>query len=288
MASPTAFSPRTVRAALGLGCGLLLWAAAAPIRAQTQTETPRNPYTPNPQVIQEGMAAFRANCAYCHGMDARGMRAPDLTGVFAGGATEEGLYRLVRRGIPGTEMPPANVFLQEPDTWKVVMYLRTLAVTPPAETPRGNADNGEKVFRARCASCHKVSGRGGVLGPDLSRIGISRTRTSLARQIRGGNEEIKPGYQPVTITTHEGRTIRGTRKNEDMTSVQIMDTGERLQGVVKSEVRTVSAVADDKKSLMPAYGIDQLNESDLDDLLRYLGTLKAAPTAAVTASGVIP
>lgn len=287
MASLKAFSLPIVRAVLGGGL-LLMAGASAALRAQAQTETPRNPYTPNPQVIQEGMAAFRANCAYCHGMDARGMRAPDLTGVFARGATEEGLYRTVRRGIPGTEMPPAGVFLQEPDTWKVLMYLRTLAVTPPNETPRGSAENGEKVFRARCASCHKVNGRGGVLGPDLSRVGISRTRASLTRQIRGGNEEIKPGYQPVTITTHEGRTIRGTRKNEDMMSVQIMDSGERLQGIVKSEVRTVSAAPDDKKSLMPVYGVDQLNQSDLDDLLRYLGTLRAAATSAVTGATVIP
>lgn len=256
--------------------------------AQTPAETPRNPYTASPQIIQEGMAAFRANCAYCHGMDARGMRAPDLTGVFARGATEEGLYRTVRRGIPGTEMPPAGVFLQEPDTWKVLMYLRTLAVTPPNEPPRGNAENGEKVFRARCAGCHRVDGRGGVLGPDLSRIGVSRTRASLARQIRGGNEELKAGYVPVTVTTHEGRTIRGTRKNEDLMSVQIMDTAERLQGVVKSEVRSVTPAASEKKSLMPVYGVDQLGESDLDDLLRYLGTLKAATTGAVSTSAIIP
>ncbi len=256
--------------------------------AQTQADPPRNPYTASPQIIQEGMAAFRANCAYCHGMDARGMRAPDLTGVFARGATEDGLYRTVRRGIPGTEMPPAGVFLQEPDTWKVLMYLRTLAVTPPNEPPRGNAENGEKVFRARCASCHRVNGRGGVLGPDLSRVGVSRTRASLARQIRGGNEELKAGYVPVTITTHEGRTIRGTRKNEDMTSVQIMDSTERLQGVVKSEVRAVTPAAAEKNSLMPVYGVDQLGASDLDDLLRYLSTLRAATTGAVAQTSIIP
>ena len=69
------------------------------------------------------MASFRANCAYCHGIDARGARGPDLTGVFSG-HTEEGLFRLVRTGVPGTEMPPASVFLQEPDTWKTLMYLR--------------------------------------------------------------------------------------------------------------------------------------------------------------------
>jgi len=265
--------------AIGLGASVMLGSAST-LSAQTPAETPRNPYKPEPRIIQEGQAAFRANCAYCHGMDAKGMRAPDLTGVYSRGATEEGLYRLVRRGIPGTEMPPASVFLQEPDTWKVVMYLRTLAVDTRTEPEKGNAENGEKVFRARCASCHRVNGRGGVLGPDLTRIGVSRTRAALSRQIRGGNESIKEGYLPVTVTTHEGQTVRGTRKNEDMESVQIMDTSERLQGFVKSDVRSVSPVTDEKKSLMPAYGVEQLNEAALDDLLRYLGTLRGASTGA--------
>jgi hypothetical protein len=84
-------------------------------------------------------------------------------------------------------------------------------------------------------------------------------------------EGVRPGYEPVTVTTTEGRTVRGTRKNEDLFSVQVMDTTERLQGFVKSDVKTVTA---DKRSLMPAYAVDQLSERDLDDLLRYLDTLR--------------
>src|SRR5262245_14206925 len=99
--------------------------ACATLFAQSKDAPERNPFQPTPENIQEGMVAFRANCAYCHGMDARGMRGPDLTTVYGTGATEESLYRTVRRGVPGTEMPPAGVFLQEPDPWKVVMYLRT-------------------------------------------------------------------------------------------------------------------------------------------------------------------
>ena len=249
--------------------------AAATVLAQEQPA--KNPFQPTPQAIQEGMAAFRANCAYCHGMDAHGARGPDLTHIFAGGATEEGLYRLVRRGIPGTEMPPAGVFLQEPDTWKAIMYLRTLNAPAPTEAPRGDSANGEKVFSARCAACHRVNGRGGVLGPDLSRIGVARARPALVRQIRGAVEDIRPGYEPVTVTTREGRSIRGTRKNEDLFSVQIMDNAERLQGYVKSDVRSV---AGEKRSLMPVYGIDQLNERDLDDLVAYLGTLRGSPAGS--------
>ena len=76
-----------------------------------------------------------------------------------------------------------------------------------------------------------------MLGPDLSRIGVARTPAALVRQIRGGAEDIRPGYEPVTVTTAEGRAVRGTRKNEDMFSVQIMDSTERLQGYVKSDVQ---------------------------------------------------
>jgi putative heme-binding domain-containing protein len=271
MASPIAFA----RAAGWLtACVMATLVGGATALAQTQDQPAKNPFQPTPDVLQEGLAAFRANCAYCHGIDARGARGPDLTGVFAAGATEEGLFRLVRRGIPGTEMPPAGVFLQEPDTWKVLMYLRTLSVPPPNEPPRGDAANGERIFGARCASCHQVNNRGGVLGPDLSRIGVARTRASLARQIRGLVEDIRPGYEPVTVRTAEGRAIRGTRKNEDLFSVQIMDTSERLQGFVKSKV---GSVTEEKRTLMPAYTVDQLNDSDLDDLLRYLGTLRGTP-----------
>jgi putative heme-binding domain-containing protein len=271
-----------------IGAGVQLWriggaalvvaalaAASAQAQPQAQVQPAKNPFQPSPDVIKEGMASFRANCAYCHGMDAKGARGPDLTNVFAG-RTEEGLYQLVRSGIPGTEMPPAGVFLQEPDTWKTLMYLRTLAAPPPAEPPRGDAANGEKIFRARCVTCHRVNGQGGVLGPDLSRIGIGRTRPALVRQIRGAVEDIRPGYEPVTVVTQEGRTVRGTRKNEDLFSVQVLDTTERLQGYVKSDVKSVTA---EKRSLMPVYGVDQLSESDLDDLIRYLGTLRG-PNAA--------
>jgi cytochrome c oxidase cbb3-type subunit 3 len=263
-------SQTALAAMLVLVCGL------AQAAAQTRQEPPKNPFQPNPNILQEGMAAFRANCAYCHGMDGRGARGPDLTGVYASGANEESLYPLVRAGVPGTEMPPAGVFLQEPDTWKVLMYLRTLSMPPPAK-PTGNAENGERIFRAQCSGCHLANGRGGVLGPDLSRIGVARTPAALTRQIRGAVEDFRQGYEPVTVTTAEGRTVRGTRKNEDLFSVQVMDSTERLQGYVKSDVK---AVTPQKRSLMPAYGVDQLNEKDLADLLSYLWTLRGGPTAA--------
>jgi cytochrome c oxidase cbb3-type subunit 3 len=226
--------------------------------------------------VRVGMGMYRVRCADCHGMDARGVRAPDLSQVWASGRTDDGLFRTLRTGVPGSEMPAVGARTTDEDVWKILAYLRTLAAPAPSDPARGNAENGERVFRANCQSCHRVNGRGGRLGPDLSRVGVSRTRAAMTRQIRGAVEDFRQGYEPVTLTAPSGQQVKGVKKNEDLFSVQIMDTRERIQGYLKEDMRSVT---DDKQSAMPAFGTERLSESDLDDLLAYLSTLKGMSTA---------
>ena len=80
----------------------------------------------------------------------------------------------------------------------------------------------------------------------------------------------------MTLVTRDGERIRGVRKNEDEFSIQIMDARERLQGYVKANL---TAITFDKQSLMPVYGPDRLDDHDLDDLLRYLTSLRGATEA---------
>jgi putative heme-binding domain-containing protein len=204
-------------------------------------------------------------------MDARGVRAPDLTQVWASGRTDEGLFKTLKDGVAGTEMPAFGPRMFDHEAWQILAYLRTLAASAPSDPPKGNAENGQRIFRANCAGCHRVNGTGGRLGPDLSRVGAARTRDLMVRQIRGATEDFRPGYEPVTLTPANGQPVHGVKKNEDLFSVQIMDSRERIQGYVKDQMKSVT---DDTKSAMPAYGLDRLNESDLDDLIRYLQTLR--------------
>lgn len=242
------------------------------LSAQTpQAPAESNPHTGNAAAIQTGMGLFRQRCADCHGIDAKGVRGPDLTQVWASGRTDAGLFRTLRNGISGTEMPSVGPRTPDDEIWKILAYLRTIAASAPTEAPTGNAQNGERIFRVQCASCHRVNGRGGRLGPDLSRIGNARARNVLVRRVRGGFEDSLAGYEPVTITTKTGQTIQGVKKNEDLFSVQIMDSRERIQGYLRGDVREVS---DPKKSAMPVFGPERLNESDLNDVLTYLATLK--------------
>ena len=231
----------------------------------------KNPHLENKASIRTGLLQYRVRCGDCHGLDARGYRGPDLSAAIAGGATDERLFQTIRRGVPGTEMPSSTA--PDEDILMIIAYLRNLGGAAPAEKPVGNVDNGAKVFAAECATCHRTApeSRGGRIGPNLGRIGVARSRTALEREIRTPSEWVAPGFETVTIVLKDGQRVRGVKKNEDAFSIQIMDTRERLQGYLRSDVQQV---IDEKDSLMPVFGKERLSDSELSDLIGYLTTLK--------------
>lgn len=259
--------------ALVLTLGTAAFAQTLPGPKRSDTHPPgKNPHLGNAESITGGLVLYRVRCGDCHGLDARGYRGPDLTAVL-GGMADERLFQTIRKGVPGTEMQPSTAV--DDDVLMIIAYLRSMNAAAPAEAPAGNVDSGRTLFAAQCATCHRVGDRGGRLGPDLSRIGAARSREALTREIRTPSEWMAPGYESVTLVTADGQTIRGVKKNEDTFSIQIMDGRERIQGYLKSDLRQLTF---DKTSLMPEYGRERLNDTELNDLIGYLRTLRGAAT----------
>src|SRR5215510_6771607 len=94
-------------------CALPIFAAQSP--------PAKNPLEGNADAIRAGMGLFRGRCADCHGMDAKGVRAPDITQVWASGRTDGGLFKTIREGVPGTEMP-ANPRVSDFEAWQILSY----------------------------------------------------------------------------------------------------------------------------------------------------------------------
>lgn len=223
-----------------------------------------------------GAALYASRCADCHGADATGVRGPDLTRLWANaGATDDRVFRTIRQGVAGSIMPGTTA--PDEEVRALVAYLKALgtAATGPGVTggTRGSVAQGEQTFWATCGGCHRVGGRGGRLGPDLTRIGVTQSANALRTAIRTASAAITPGYQSVTLVTASGAQVRGLRKGEDAFSVQILDTRERLQGYVKADLKSV---ARDTRSLMPDYGPDRLPDAGLDDVVAFLSTLKGS------------
>jgi putative heme-binding domain-containing protein len=218
----------------------------------------------DPAAIAAGGAMFRERCSDCHGTDAKGGRGPDLTRIWANEGSDQRVVQIIRSGVPGSIMPPSTA--PDAELHAIVGYLRSIS-TAKAETSRGDAEKGQQVFATNCATCHRINGRGGSLGPDLSRVAASQSNEVLTRAIRQASASFTSGYEPVTLVDRDNHQIRGARKGEDAFSIQIMDVKGRLQGYLKSNLRDVIR---DEKSLMPDFSADRLNDDALNDLLAYL------------------
>jgi cytochrome c oxidase cbb3-type subunit III len=266
-----------LRAFLTVSFAFLLLIACTSAQTTAQTHV-------NPADAKEGASLFRANCSPCHGPGARGGgRGPDLTsGRWTHGSTDDEIFRTITQGAPGTEMP-ANAF-DDAEVWSIIAYLRSLA--PPKNEPLpGNPANGKKLFsgRAACSTCHMVSGSGGVLGPDLSRVGAARSAKYLVESIRDPDKELSAGmvdpnnhyglplvYDKVTVVLSDGKKVVGVARNEDTYSVQLMGTDQKLHFFLKKAVK----VSHEHASLMPPYTPDALPQTDLEDIVAYLSTLR--------------
>src|SRR5258705_4479798 len=119
------------------------------------------------QEVARGRTLFEAQCAYCHGADGDGGRGANLArAALRHAPTDEALFRVVNRGIPGTGMPGNAMSVRE--TWQVVAFVRSLARVNREPLP-GDAARGVHVYEAvGCAACHTIRGRGGPLRPDLT------------------------------------------------------------------------------------------------------------------------
>ena len=128
-----------------------------------------NEFADDPEAIRTGMGVYRLRCADCHGTDARGVRAPGLTELWASGRTDEGIFRTITQGVPGTIMRPIDrIRTRDSEIWQVIAYLRSISA-PTTTHPTGNAGRGEEIFQGSCSICHQVNSVGGRLG-QISRV----------------------------------------------------------------------------------------------------------------------
>jgi cytochrome c oxidase cbb3-type subunit III len=243
--------------------------AAAPLVGQSP---PKNPFAGSAADIDVGRGTFRIYCSPCHGIHAQGGRGPDLTrGVYEAGDGDADLHGVIADGVPGSEMPGYGARMNTDSIWRLVAYIRS-TVKPETETVRGDAARGRAVYRGKggCTACHEVAGEGGRMGPELTRVGRSRSLANLRRSLVDPDYELTPGYGTVEVETADGKTLRGIERNFDNFSVALLDGGGRLHSFERSEVRRAERT---RKSTMPNYK-DSLNAAELDDLLAYLVSLR--------------
>lgn len=225
-----------------------------------------------------GEQVYQNLCANCHGLDGALVPNVDLGhGVFRQNYTDEQLVGIIQKGIPNTPMPP-NPNMSTEQAQLVVDYLRSRAVDSSSALA-GDPANGKALYLERgfCNYCHMIDGQGEVTGPDLSRIGDVRSAAELVQSLREPNARIEPNQRQYAVTTKDGASFQGRLMNQDIFSVQILDSSGELRSFDKEDL-TEHGFA---PSPMGALG-DDWTDQEVADLVAYLASLRAPAAQGVT------
>jgi len=145
----------------------------------------------------------------------------------------------------------------------------------------GNAsaeEVGRRLFFSRkkvnCALCHLMEGRGGILGPDLSRLNMTEER--LRESMDHPSREIAPKYQTLVYTLKSEEVVTGIklslqdRTSRDHDRLIVADGSVRLVPLGEIVSREVSPI-----SMMPPALLSTLTEAEQKALVQFL--LRARP-----------
>jgi len=222
---------------------------------------------------ETGRWTFRILCAPCHGIHAEGGRGPDLTlGTYSAGDQDADLFRVISRGVPGTEMAGYTGRVTDREITQLVAYIRSVARSDKAAI-QGDPAAGEAIFwnKGGCGRCHRVGKRGSSIGPDLTRVGRQRSIAYLTASILKPDADITPGYATVTVVTRAGKKIVGVERNFDNFSAQFVDLAGKYYSFEREDVRSMTR---EPRSLMPSTYGKLLSPSEVNDLLAYLNSLR--------------
>jgi putative heme-binding domain-containing protein len=254
----------------------------------------------NAQAVAEGEKAYNQTCTACHGRAGSGgelgppIATPNRRYLRR---TDPEVFDAIKNGITGTQMPPFSTKMPDDQIWKITAYIHGLRGTAIDAPAQGNVAGGEAVFwgKGQCGSCHMVNAKGSILGPDLSNLAGQRKVISIVEALTKDQHRIQGDggthdstllplqtYQPVRITTSDGRVINGVLRNEDSFSLQVLGRDEKLHLLKRAAVKEVFY---EPKSLMPSDYDKRLTATEFQDLMAFLTRLYVAPPPSPAGRG---
>jgi len=250
---------------LPLGLWLaLLFCASLPAAAQED-----HAYTA--EQIQGGYRLYASQCQLCHGLNGDGVGGTNLgRQQFRFVTTDADIRKMVANGSAGGGMP--SFALKDEEVDGLIAFIRSGMDRSGISFRLGDAARGKAVYEGKggCAACHHIAGNGARTAPDLTDIGFIRRPGQIFTSLTDPIKATMPINRPVAITLKNGRIVKGRRYDEDTFLVRLIDSGENLVTISKSDIANYQVRMDTD---MPSFR-GRLSDGELGDLLTYLLSLK--------------
>lgn len=162
-----------------------------------------------------------------------------------------------------------------------------------ALTSQGDVEAGRILFndakRTKCATCHKLDGKGGEVGPDLTRIGAKFDRPHLIESILEPSRQMVEGYQTSTLLLKDGRVLAGVIREESDAHVVLHQADGKPTRI---DLDAVEQRQSNQTSIMPANLADDITSNEFTNLVAFLETLgtrgKMTPGANIVGAVTLP
>ncbi len=189
--------------------------------------------------------------------------------------------RLLRR-VVGNRFIDVWGKIEELGADKEAMFAKYRELLTSEAINKADASNGRAIFDRTCAACHKLHGHGGNIGPDIT--GANRTNLEyLLGNILTPSAIIQDAYKMHIVLTDDGRIYSGVpaEENERQLKLRVADREQPIT-IPKSQIesREVAPI-----SMMPEGTLKTLNDSEVQNLIAYLQSLKQVPLGNDRASG---
>ncbi len=130
----------------------------------------------------------------------------------------------------------------------------------------GNAAQGKLLFTKNCANCHKHSGEGNEIGPDLTGMAV-HPKEELLVHILDPNRSVEGNFRRYILLTANGQVLSGMLAAESQSAVELVDAEGKRQSITREDIEQITST---KMSLMPEGFEQQLTPDSMTDLLEFL------------------
>ena len=139
-------------------------------------------------------------------------------------------------------------------------------------TRKGKPDfeNGRSLFfSAKCASCHRMAGLGGNIGPDLTSVRNKFDERYLAAAIVEPSLHISDQYGSSNVLTDDGKVLTGLVIEQDNGDLEVFPIDVNAKPITV-DANSIEAIEPSKISQMPTGLLDTLNADEVRDLMAYI------------------
>ena len=136
---------------------------------------------------------------------------------------------------------------------------------------KASVANGVAIFEKNCAACHRLDGKGALVGPQLDGVG-ARGVERIMEDVIDPNRNVDGAFRSTLFELKDGETVSGLFRREEGELLIYADTMGKEHSLARKDIKERRQ---SELSLMPEGLAEAMTPAEFNDLIAFLSTKTA-------------